>query len=55
MSIQQGQTMLLNSTASLLPTGATSTRFPLTAGSARGIQELISTRFVMLTRQFSGA
>ena len=39
MSIQQAQTMLLNSTAGPLPTGATGTRFPLTAGSAGCIQE----------------
>ena len=39
MSIQQGQTMLLISTAGPLPTGATGARFPLTAGSARCIQE----------------
>jgi hypothetical protein len=39
MSIQQAKTMLLNSTAGPLPTGATGTRFPLTVGSARCIQE----------------
>ena len=39
MSIQQAETMRLNSPAGPLPAGATGTRFPLTAGSARGIQE----------------
>jgi hypothetical protein len=39
MSIQQAKTMRLNSTAGPLPAGATCIRFPLTAGSARGIQE----------------
>jgi hypothetical protein len=37
MSIQQAETMLLNSTAGPLPTGATGTRFPLTVGSAPAI------------------
>ena len=39
MSIQQAEAMLLNSTAGPLPTGATGTRFPLTGGSSRCIQE----------------
>jgi hypothetical protein len=39
MSIQQAQTMPLNSIAGPLPTRATGIRFPLTAGSARCIQE----------------
>jgi hypothetical protein len=37
--LDQAQTMPLNSTAGPLPTGETGTRFPLTAGSARCIQE----------------
>jgi hypothetical protein len=39
MSIQQAQATLLNSTAGPLPTGATGTRFPLTVGANRCIQE----------------
>jgi hypothetical protein len=55
MSIQQAKTMLLNSPAGPLPAGATGTRFPLTVGPPDAFKRLISTRFLMPTRQFSGA
>jgi hypothetical protein len=39
MPIRQARIRPLNSPAGPLPTGATGTRFPLSAGSARCIQE----------------
>jgi hypothetical protein len=55
MSIRQARIMPLNSTAGPLPIRTTGTRFPLTAGSVRCIQEVDLKRILMPAPQFSNA
>jgi hypothetical protein len=55
MSIRQARIMPLNSTAGPLPTSVTGARFPLSAGSARCIQEADFNQILMPSQQFSNA